>query len=331
MKTFITILCVLFLIVTAHAAERIKIGAGGSNGEYTNTIVPAISKALMKYGYEAKAVISAGSQENIDNILGIKPIISTNSKQDILLQQEAAILSEKLLVALVQLDVAALNIQYDVDETLVLLGGKIAPEALYCAVQKEGNVKSYADLTDPSNMKNPIKISIGKERSGTSKTFQYLMKLDPDLKKEYFEFHHGNTQSELSRLNSGRRDIVCFVINPNHNNKLIKQVSENDQLIFIDIDKPVFANAKIGHFNVYNILDVPYASTSRFMVFKKSKTVKTLVTWVYLIANDKELDNEKLKTALINVANKRDLLPKNSVVGKAKAMICKAVPRLCEE
>jgi TRAP-type uncharacterized transport system substrate-binding protein len=64
-KLLLSSLMLLAMTPSLHAAE-IQIGAGGASGEYTNTIVPAINEALQKQGMSAKAVVSAGSQENID-------------------------------------------------------------------------------------------------------------------------------------------------------------------------------------------------------------------------------------------------------------------------
>jgi TRAP-type uncharacterized transport system substrate-binding protein len=305
MKVFTTtLLCSLILSAPlTNAKETIEIGAGGPNGEYTNTIVPAINLALKKYGYSAEAVISAGSQENIDKIL-----------------------SGKRLFGLAQLDVAALNMQEsDFNENFVLLGKKIAPEALFCAAHKNGNIQNYADLTDANNLKDSINISVGKKKSGTERTFQYLITLDPKLKKEYFKFYHDDTQSELSRLNTARRDLVCFVLNPNPENPLIKQVADNDELFFIEINNLRFDKAKVKTFDVYDIVDVPFATKSEWIFWKETKTVKTLVTWVHLVANDTKISKE-LSSALIKVVNKQDLLPDNSTAGKAKEMICSFLP-----
>ena len=83
-------------------AETIEIGTGTLSGEYTNIIVPAISDALLEYGYTAVAEQSASSQENINNVL-----------------------SGKTLVALSPLDVAALSMtaENDPDERLLSFGG----------------------------------------------------------------------------------------------------------------------------------------------------------------------------------------------------------------
>jgi TRAP-type uncharacterized transport system substrate-binding protein len=289
---FLTLFSSVTLIATvtiAHADE-IKIGAGSADGEYTNTIVPAISNALEKHGYTAVAEISAGSQENIDNVM-----------------------SGKLPVGLSQLDVAALNMtpENDQNESLVVLGGKIAPEALFCAAHKGGNVKSYDDLTD--EQETPLKISVGNKKGGTARTFQYLMKLDPELKNIKL-YHKKKLKVELNRLLSDRRDLVCFVMMPNPDNKLIEMVMDHDELFFITIDRPAFAKATIGKTHIYDIMEVPV--TSGFWGFGQT-TIKTLVTWVGVVVNEDKV-NEKLLDALASVAIKDDLLPSNSLAAKAK-------------
>jgi TRAP-type uncharacterized transport system substrate-binding protein len=314
MQKFTTTLCLLFtfglVLPYVYAAKVVEIGAGSAHGEYSQTIVPAIDKELQQHGYSAKVIHSAGSQENIDNIL-----------------------AGKLMVGLAQLDVAVLNMKNDLDNTLVLLGDKIAPEALFCAVHKKSKVKKYADLTHPET--KPIKISLGQRKSGTARTFQYLMTLDSELKEENFDFHHDDTQKALNQLNSHALDIVCFIINPNPDNDLIKQVADNENLMFIEINQPHFAVVEINGFSIYNILDVPYAKesywcvTGEYCLRQKDKTIKTLVTWVHLIGNHKQIDS-KLESLLTQIVNKDDLLPSDSVVGKAKAMICDAFPKLCE-
>jgi TRAP-type uncharacterized transport system substrate-binding protein len=280
----------LFSSTQAIALEEIAVGAGSSSGEYTNTIIPALSKALAEFGYRAKAVISEGSQSNINQVL-----------------------SGDLVAGLTQFDVAALNMtaEKDPDENLVLLG-RISPEALFCAAQKNGRVKSYHDITDVQS--SPLKISVGSENSGTAKTFQFLMSLDPELTSSKVELlYSSNVGVELNRLVSGRRDLVCFVMAPNPDNERIKMVVENPELTFISIDEPLFAAARVSGMNVYDIMEVPISSG--MLGFNQVK-IKTLVTWVGVIVNE-SLADEKLLSALSTVAMRSDLLPENSLAGQA--------------
>ncbi len=283
---------VLLLLSTASfALEEISIGAGGASGEYTNTIVPAISKALADYGYRASAEISAGSQANIDSVL-----------------------KGELPAGLSQLDVAALNMtpEKDPQEKLVLLG-KIAPEALFCAARKDSKIKSYHDITD--KQESPLKVSVGREESGTAKTFQYLMRIDPELNSSKVQlYYRPNVKVELNRLVSGRRDLVCFVMSPNPDNDRIKMVTESEELTFITVDDPLLVEkSRVSGMNVYDIFEVPVSSG--ILGFNQKK-VKTLVTWVGIVVNESEAD-EKLLNALSSVAMRPDLLPENSLAGKA--------------
>lgn len=287
----------LLLVITPTLyAEEIQIGAGGATGEYTNTIVPAIDTALKKQGMSAKAVISAGSQENIDKVM-----------------------SGEFQAGLSQLDVAALNMtkEKDPDENLILLG-KIAPEALFCAAKKDGKIKSYADLTD--KQEQPLKISVGGEKSGTAKTFAYLMKLDADLKAVEFSDKE-DVDAELDRLASGRRDLVCFVMMPNPDNARIKRVMESSDLAFINIDKPVFSKAEVGGVKVYNIAEVP---VSGGFFGLNQKKIKTLVTWTGVVVNTAKTPKEVQKL-LREVISKPDLLPATSIAAQAKGMMDKII------
>ena len=291
-KDIMAFMAILAFLATPIAqAETIQIGAGSQDGEYTNVIVPALSKALEKYGYDATPTVSAGSQENLEKVW-----------------------SGELPVGLSQQDVAALNLVGERPSSakgeLVLLG-RIAPEALFCTAKKGGKVASYDDLTD--KLKPGLKVSVGKEGSGTARTLEYLIKLDPNLEQINL-LKEGNPAVQLNRLLSGGRDLVCFVMMPNLDNELIKTVLNHERLGFININKPAFTKAMIGEIQVYELMEIPVSKG--FFGFK-AKKITTLVTWVGAVAND-QLTDEKLLSALAKISLQKNILPSNSLAGKAK-------------
>jgi len=302
MKKQIFTLIITLLALVAHA-ETIKIGAGSSDGEYANIIVPAINEALQEYGYTALAETSAGTQEDIDKII-----------------------SGQIVAALSQLDVAALNMtaEKDPNENLLLLWGRIAPKALFCVAHRGGNVASYDDLTD-EEQETPLKVSVGDEKGGTALTFQYLMKLDPNLKNITF-YHKGKTRVEINRLISGRRDLVCFLTMPDPKNELIRGVMEHDELFFINIDNPAFDQVKIGTNRIYEIVEIPV--TCGFLGFNQEK-VKTIQSWVTMVVNEDKID-ESLLDALSTVVMKPDLLEGNTLMAKAKRLFNNVLTRIKE-
>jgi TRAP-type uncharacterized transport system substrate-binding protein len=302
MKKYIVTVLITLLASVAHA-EAVKIGAGSSDGEYANIIVPAINDALQEYGYSAVAETSAGTQEDIEKVI-----------------------SGQIVAALTQLDVAALNMTYEKDpnENLLLLWGRIAPKVLFCVAHQGGRVATYDELTD-DEQETPLKVSVGDEKGGTALTFQYLMKLDPALKNITFQ-HKGKTKVEINRLISGRRDLVCFMTMPDPKNELIRGVIEHDELFFISFDNPAFDKAKIGKNRIYEVVEVPV--TKGFWGFNQKK-VKTIVTWVGMVVNENQID-ESLLDALSTVVMKPELLEGNSLTGKAKRVFDKILTRVEE-
>jgi TRAP-type uncharacterized transport system substrate-binding protein len=280
-----------FFAIDAFSTE-LKIGAGSAVGEYTNTIVPAIGKKLEPYGYNVVAQVSQGSQQNVEDVA-----------------------SGKLTVALSQWDVAALAIEEGAGTNLTLIG-KMAPEALLCAVNKQGRARSLHDFTD--RREPPLKVSVGGEKSGTARTFAYLQELDPRLKGLEL-IHEPDVEAELHRLSSKARDVVCFVMMPNPDNALLKLVADADDLEFIDFVNGKLANAKIGGEKVYDVIEVP---VSPGIWGIGAETVNTLVTWAGMIVNKTQADLG-LTVLLKSVASEPDLLPPTSTAGKALVLFDK--------
>ncbi len=271
--------------LTAWSAE-LKIGAASETGEYTNSIVPALDRKLQPHGYRATAQLSQGSQQNVEDVA-----------------------AGRLMVALSQWDVAALAMAEGAADKLTLIG-KIAPEALLCAVNTEGRARSLHDFTDQREI--PLKVSVGGEKSGAARTFAYLQTLDPRLQGVELVYEP-DIAAELHRLTSKARDAVCFMMMPNPDNPLLRMVHKESNLEFIDFVNTRLANARIGGRSVYDVIEVP---VSPGVWGIGAKTVTTLVTWVGLVVNQEQADLG-LTVLLNSIANEPDLLPPNSAAGKA--------------
>ena len=288
--TLITSFALASIGVSVYAAELV-IGAGSESGEYTNTIVPAINTALEGQDLTAKAMVSQGSQENI-----------------------AKLINGDLDAALVQLDVLAMNIEAASAAGLELVD-VITPEALLCAVHKEGRVRSYYNLTD-DQLDKPLVVSIGAELSGTAQSLPYILAMDPDFDDNNVDFVYGeNIEAELDRLAGGSRDMVCFVMMANPKNPLIAKVNDDDQLEFIDFVSAYALENKVGESNVYESSVVPVSDG--LWGFRAAK-VETLVTWVALVVSNK-VDDVTI-SALTTALAKPDLLPPTTAAGKAKRL-----------
>lgn len=268
-------------------AAEIQIGAGTEDGEYTQTVIPAINKALETQGHSATAITTAGSQENIDKLL-----------------------ADELKAALVQLDVLALN--EDAADLQVL--GLLAPEALLCAAKEGGPVRSYYNLTD--RYTQPLIISMGEPGSGTARTLEFILSLDAELDVSKFDLvYEPNTAAELDRLAAGNRDLVCFVRVPNPDNALIEQVNDSDDLMFIDFVSAAALTPMQGDIPLYTTMSVP---VSKGVFGIGADKVDTLTTWMALVARS-DLDPE-IKAALEQTIADPELLPPTTPAGKAQRL-----------
>jgi TRAP-type uncharacterized transport system substrate-binding protein len=298
-NSFITLLFTFPLLVplTSPLAETVKMGTTPLPQAHTQIIIDAFNEALQEYDYSVQPEMTTSSQANIDNLI-----------------------SGQITIALSPLDIAAQHLkpEKDPNENLLLIGGKLVPKALFCVAYKGGNVVTYDDLTD--KQETPLKISVGNQHGATARLFQSMMTLDPELKNIEF-YHEEATMKEINRLLSGRRDLVCFIMMPDPENELIEAVMAHDELFFISINHPSFAMAKIGKLRIYDIMEVPVSSGFFGL---RAKQVKTLVTWLSLVVNENKVD-KKLLDALSLIVMKPDLLPSNSLSGKAKSLFKKAI------
>ncbi len=290
MKKYLLIAIFILTKVTyAEELSTVKIGSIGD--DYTNLIIDAIDKNLQTYGYNAISEITSSHQDTINKLI-----------------------SGTISIAFIPLDIAATNltIENDPEEKLLLIGGKVAPKVFFCVAYKGSNIKNYTDLIVNNTT---LKISVGDKNSVTDRTFNHLAKLDPRL-QSFKLYHESKTKIELNRLLSGRRDLVCFVSVPNPNNELIKMVTEHGELLFITIDQPIFITAKIGKIRIYDILEIPVSNG--FLGFNQKK-VKTLVTWLSILVNEKQVDKQLLDS-LTSVVMQPDLFLSQSFAYKTEQL-----------
>ncbi|MDM8565708.1 hypothetical protein QUF74_08655 [Candidatus Halobeggiatoa sp. HSG11] len=301
----ILLIIVFILIKPAYATTSIEephtVEIGNIGGEYADLVIEAIDNNLQKYGYIAISKPAKNHQENIDKL-------------------KAGTISS----AFIPLDIAAFNLtaENDPEENLLLIGGKVAPKVFFCVAYKGSNIKSYSDLI---NNDSSLKISVGNKNSITARTFHNLAELEPKL-QNFKLYYESTTKIELNRLLSGRRDLVCFTSIPDPDNELINMVSGHGELSFITIEQPSFAESKIGKIRIYDILEIPV--TNGFLGFNQEK-VKTLVTWLSVVVNEKQMD-QKLLNSLTSVVMKPDLFLSHSFAYKTKKLFNMAVTQIKE-
>ena len=103
-------------------------------------------------------------------------------------------------------------------------------------------------------------------------------------------------------------------------------VTRHSELLFITINHPDFITAKIGKIRIYDILEIPVSNG--FLGFNQEK-VKTLVTWLSIVVNEKQIEKQLLDS-LTSVVMQPDLFLSQSFAYKTKQLFDTTVKQIKE-
>ena len=209
MKTMLMALA-LTMASSQVIASEVIISTGGRGGSYHATGAQ-LATILTEYDYETKAVKSKGSVENIERVA-----------------------SGEAALGFAQLDAVAwwMNRNPEKFNRITVLG-KLFPECVYIAVNKDGPIGDEGDLQTSKG-----KIAVQKKGSGAAVTWTYMRELEDGYAKSQ-TFHQGGMQvlSQLASQPDGEINAFLWVSNPeNLDQRYLKTVLNNDQLELIDVD-----------------------------------------------------------------------------------------------
>ena len=297
-----TLMVIGVSIVSLSAlAATTPMSAGSSSGGYTNRICPAIAAHVRTSTNGSESIsckTSDGTGMNFDNALTGDPVLGLG-----------------------QLDVIALKYmeKEDSDEIIGTLGF-IDVEALHCVAKKGGRIpegsNAWPILNDEEHPEKPFVISTAGEASGSAGTIKYLRTSFGDFEKstkhkmrKKFKF-----ESEMGRLRSGKRDMVCFVTSPNPSDANIESVVTSRDLFFVELSSPELATLQIDGNPVYEIQEVPVSGGMKALI-GFGKKVKTITTGVTVIINEDEAE-DGIYGAIVKAVRDPNLIPAKTLAEK---------------
>lgn len=208
MKILVTTLLFATVTLPAFAAD-VVISTGGRGGSYFAT-GERLATVLVEYDYDAEAVKSAGSVENIDRVA-----------------------SGEATLGFTQLDALAwwMNRNPEQAGNLKVLGN-LYPECVYIAVNKNSVVTDEGDLQNKNT-----KIAVQKRGSGSAVSWAYMQELEKDFANGATHFKGGlQLLNELANNPKGEINAFLWVSDPtNLDQRYLKTVLENDNLELVDI------------------------------------------------------------------------------------------------
>ena len=224
----LAVVAVLGLSVIAQAEVVV------SSGPLEKSFTKMADNLVIKVGkdaagvYKAKNLNSAGSMENLDNLI-----------------------SGKAQVGFVFADSYKLKLSQDPRASKLKILGVLNKGCLYAAVKKGGKISDDGDLE-----KAGVKVDIGPDGAGANTTWKYLGQFDNDFKKPETVELGGGDPASLNALEYGQIDATLSMQAPSVNNQLVLDVLSNKNLKFLPITdgdftdklpdgKPIYTKEKL--------------------------------------------------------------------------------------
>lgn len=209
MKKAILALAIAAASMQSFAAE-VVISTGGRGGSYFST-GKQLATILQEYEYEAKAVKSKGSVENIERVA-----------------------SGEAALGFTQLDALAwwMNRNPEKAGQFAVLGS-LFQECVYIAVNEDGPIGDEGDLQSKSG-----KIAVQKKGSGAAVTWDYMRNLEKGYAKSQTIYKGGMQMlNQLASTPDGEINAFLWVSNPeNLEQRYLKTVLNSDSLKLINVD-----------------------------------------------------------------------------------------------
>ena len=195
---------------SAQASEPIY--TGGERGSYFGTFGPLLLDVLEGYFFDYELRTSAGSGENIDQVL-----------------------ANPAAIGLTQTDVLTYETTQNpqIAEDIVVIRNDIANECLY-AVTSEDNVDRLGNWGDVRAYARRLRFALGSENSGSARTFRFLQTFDERLASARRVQYMGSTDDAINAVITGDADVAFFVQFADTENPRFEMINDN-RLAFVPV------------------------------------------------------------------------------------------------
>ncbi len=209
------------------ALHAFQINSGGENGSYHQHFCPTLSKELKKAQFDYNCTTSDGSRENLQRVA-----------------------SQPDQIGFSQLDVYSYEtILRNQRGNHEIIRSDLAKECLFM-VTKNKSLTNYGQVLNSAENLNFI---LPPQTSGSSGTFEFLQRIDPDGLGAAGSITYTDTTDEALRqvLNSDDESaITLFVQFPDPDNARFKMIAENEGHFIPVIDRTILRQ-EIGGEKVY--------------------------------------------------------------------------------
>ena len=280
-------------LTAASALGANPIYTGGERGSYFTSFGPMLQEVLEDNFLDYEVVTSAGSGENIDQVL-----------------------MNPLAVGLTQSDVLAFRAASDpeVASNIAIMRNDIGVECLY-AVATEENAARLENWGGVRGLARRLRIATGPEASGAATTFRFLQSIDPDLARANNVSFMENVDAAIEAVIAGDADIAFFVQFADTSNERFEEINDAE-LVFIPVVDRNILRQEVNGERVYVAQQVKVTSAGILSWSGVTEIVTACTPLAYIAGNPELLpdgSNERLDLedaiAIVAGAELEDLQP----------------------
>ena len=268
MRTPITCLTAgvaLTLLAAGAAQAQQPIYTGGERGSYFGTFGPLLQEILDREFFDYTLQTSAGSGENIDQVV-----------------------SNPQAIGMTQTDVLAFQTSQDptLTDSIVIIRNDVANECLY-AVTSEENADRLTNWGDVRAYARRLQFAMGPEASGSARTFQFLQTFDERLAGAQRVSYMNSTDDAIDAVVSGDADVAFFVQFADPDNPRFETINDS-RLAFIPVIDRSILRQRFDDSRAYVPLEVKVTSAG-LLSWRGVERVLTACTPLAYITGDPAL------------------------------------------
>lgn len=271
-------------LVSGPASAANPIYTGGENGSYFGAFGPLLLDVLKQDFFDYELKTSAGSGENIQQVL-----------------------SNPRAIGMTQTDVLAYQSAQDptVAEKITIIRNDVANECLY-AVTDEANAERLSNWGAVTGFARRLRFALGPEGSGSAQTFQLLQSFNEGLAQASNVSYMGSTDDAINAVINGEADVAFFVQFPDPSNPRFERLNEAKMAFVPVVDRAILRQRFTDGERAYKPVEVKVTSAGLLNWRGVEKIITACTPLAYITgrpeslpegSNDR-LDQEELIQAL---------------------------------
>jgi TRAP-type uncharacterized transport system substrate-binding protein len=225
-------------LVAGPATAANPIYTGGQSGSYFGSFGPLLLEVLKKEFFDYELKTSAGSGENIEQVL-----------------------ANPAAIGMTQTDVLAFKSAQNptIAEQVTIIRNDVTNECLY-AVTPEVNKDRLSNWGSVAGYSRRLRFALGPEASGSAQTFQLLQSFDERLAEASKVNYMDSTDAAIDAVINGQADVAFFVQFPDPSNPRFERLNDAKMVFVPVIDRNILRQRFADGERAYVPLEVKVTS-----------------------------------------------------------------------